>query len=117
VTLERALGPRTSRVRRAIVRRGMLAVAAVRLVPIAPFSLVNLVAGASRIPFADYVSGTAIGMAPGLIIMSALGHQTWSIVRQPTVKNLVLFAMALLAWLGISAGAQALLPRWRRRAP
>jgi phospholipase D1/2 len=117
VSLERALGPRMSRVRRAIVRRGLLAVAAVRLVPIAPFTLVNLVAGASRIPFADYVLGTAIGMAPGLIVMSALGHQIWSIVGHPTVKNLVLFAVVLLAWLGISVGAQALLLRWRRRAP
>jgi uncharacterized membrane protein YdjX (TVP38/TMEM64 family) len=31
----------------------MFAVAAMRLVPIAPFMLINLVAGASRIPFAD----------------------------------------------------------------
>jgi phospholipase D1/2 len=117
VSLERTLGPRMSRVRRSIVRRGMLAVAAVRLVPIAPFTLVNLVAGASKIPFADYVFGTAIGMAPGLILMSALGNRIWSIMTQPTLTNFVLFAMALLAWLAISTGAQALLLRWRRRAP
>src|SRR6185437_16691040 len=84
-SLERTLGPRMGRVRRSIVRRGMLAVAAVRLVPIAPFTLVNLVAGASKIPFADYVLGTAIGMAPGLILMSALGNRIWSIMTQPTV--------------------------------
>ena len=62
-TMENVLGPRLNRVRRGIVRRGVLAVAAIRLVPVAPFTLVNLVAGASKIPFADYVLGTIIGMA------------------------------------------------------
>jgi phospholipase D1/2 len=113
--IEHVLGPRLNRVRRAVVQRGTLAVAAVRLVPIAPFTLVNLVAGASKIPFADYLFGTIMGMAPGLILMSALGHQTWTILREPTATNVSLFILAVLAWLGASIGAQAVLLRWRRR--
>ena len=56
-------GPRVDRVRRSIVRHSVVAVASIRLVPIAPFTLVNLVAGASRIPFVDYLLGTILGMA------------------------------------------------------
>jgi phosphatidylserine/phosphatidylglycerophosphate/cardiolipin synthase-like enzyme/uncharacterized membrane protein YdjX (TVP38/TMEM64 family) len=112
--MENVLGPRLNRVRRAIVQRGVLAVAAVRLVPIAPFTVVNLVAGASKIRFADYVLGTIIGMAPGLVLMSALGHQIWSIIAKPTLTNVVLFILAVLAWLAVSMGCQALLLRWRR---
>ena len=85
------MGPRLHRVRRSIAERGVLAVAAIRLVPIAPFTLVNLVAGASKIPFVDYLFGTIIGMAPGLILMSALGHQLWSIVSEPTLTNISAF--------------------------
>ena len=48
-TLEDVMGPRLNRVRRTIARRGVLAIAAIRMVPIAPFTLVNLVAGASKI--------------------------------------------------------------------
>jgi phospholipase D1/2 len=107
-------GPRFNRVRRSIVRRGVLAVAAIRLVPIAPFTVVNLVAGASRIPFADYLFGTIIGMAPGLILMSALGYQIWTIVTEPTLANVLLFVLAVVAWLAASIGAQALVLRWRR---
>jgi hypothetical protein len=55
-------------------------------------------------------------MAPGLILMSALGHQLWSIVREPTLTNILLFTLAVLAWLVVSIGAQALLLRWRRRS-
>jgi phospholipase D1/2 len=107
-------GPRFNRVRRSIVRRGVLAVAAIRLVPIAPFTVVNLVAGASRIPFADYLFGTIIGMAPGLILMSALGYQIWTIVTEPTLANVLFFVLAVVAWLAASIGAQALVLRWRR---
>jgi uncharacterized membrane protein YdjX (TVP38/TMEM64 family)/phosphatidylserine/phosphatidylglycerophosphate/cardiolipin synthase-like enzyme len=112
--MENVLGPRLNRVRRAIVQRGVLAVAAIRLVPIAPFTVVNLVAGASKIRFVDYLVGTVIGMAPGLILMSALGYQIWSIIAQPTTMNILLFILAVLAWLAVSMGCQALLLRWRR---
>ena len=47
--VETVMGPRLHRVRRSITERGVLAVAAIRLVPIAPFTLVNLIAGASKI--------------------------------------------------------------------
>src|SRR5204863_9859742 len=48
-SLQFVLGPRLNRLRRMIARQGILAVALIRLVPIAPFSIVNLVAGASGI--------------------------------------------------------------------
>ena len=111
------MGPRLHRVRRGLVRRGVLAVAAVRLVPIAPFTIVNLVAGASRIPFADYIFGTIIGMAPGIVLMSALGHRIFSILTEPTLANILLFILAVLAWLAVSIGVQAIILRWRRPDP
>jgi uncharacterized membrane protein YdjX (TVP38/TMEM64 family) len=114
-TMEKVLGPQLHRVRRGVVQRGVLAVAAIRLVPIAPFTLVNLVAGASKIPFADYLLGTIIGMAPGLIMMSALGYQIWSVIAAPTLTNVLLFILAVFGWLVVSIGAQGLLLRWRRR--
>jgi phospholipase D1/2 len=111
--IENVAGPRVHRVRRSIVRHSVLAVASIRLVPIAPFTVVNLVAGASRIPFVDYLLGTILGMAPGLLVMSALGYQIWSIVAEPTPTNVVLFLLAVLTWLAVSIGAQALVLRWR----
>jgi uncharacterized membrane protein YdjX (TVP38/TMEM64 family) len=113
-TLDGLMGPRLNRVRRSIARRGVLAVAAVRMVPIAPFTLVNLVAGASRIPLLDYVLGTIIGMAPGLILMSALGHQIFSLITEPTLTNTLLLLVALLGWIALTIGVQALLIGSRR---
>jgi phospholipase D1/2 len=110
------LGARLERVRRAVVERGVFAVAATRLVPIAPFTLVNIAAGASKVRFADYLIGTAIGMAPGITTMSALGYQIWSIVTKPTLANVAIFLVAVAGWLAVTLGAQALILRRRRRS-
>ncbi len=64
-TLRRVIGPRLKRVQRRIVSGGVLAIAAIRLVPIAPFTVVNLVAGASDIRLGAFMAGTILGMLPG----------------------------------------------------
>jgi phospholipase D1/2 len=114
-TLENVLGPRLNRIRRAITRHGVLAIATVRMVPVAPFTVVNLAAGASRIPFIDYMLGTILGMLPGLVLMSALGYQIFNVLTAPTPLNVTLFVVAVVAWIGASLGIQALVTRSRRR--
>jgi phospholipase D1/2 len=114
-TLENVLGPRLNRIRRAIARHGVLAIATVRMVPIAPFTVINLAAGASRIPFTDYMLGTALGMLPGLVLMSALGHQIFNVLTAPTPLNVSLFVLAVVVWVGASLGIQALVTRSRRK--
>ena len=115
--LDALVGPRVSRIRRGIRRRGVLAIAIVRLVPIAPFALVNLVAGASRIQLTDFVLGTAIGMLPGLAVMSLLGHRIFAVMTRPTLGNTLLFILAVIGWVALSIGVQALLLRSRRANP
>jgi phospholipase D1/2 len=114
--LENVLGPRLNRIRRALTRHGVLAVATVRMVPVAPFTVINLAAGASRIPFTDYLLGTVLGMLPGLVLMSALGHQIFNVLTAPTPLNVSLFVLAVVAWIGASLGIQALVTWSRRRS-
>ena len=106
------LGPRLSRIRKRILKQGVLAVAAIRLVPVAPFTLVNLVAGASGIRFADYAVGTLLGLLPGLIAMAALGHQLMRIIASPSPFELALLAACIAAWLCISFAVQAAISRF-----
>ncbi len=108
------LGPRLDRIRRRIVRQGVISVAAIRVVPVAPFTFVNLVAGASQIRLQDYVLGTILGMAPGLVIMSALGHQIFEMWHHPSWMNIALLVAAVVGWLGVSLGVQILISKRRR---
>ena len=45
------------------------------MVPIAPFTFIKLAAGASHIRFADFILGTLVGMAPGIVVIVLLGNQ------------------------------------------
>jgi phosphatidylserine/phosphatidylglycerophosphate/cardiolipin synthase-like enzyme/uncharacterized membrane protein YdjX (TVP38/TMEM64 family) len=114
--LQSILGPRLSRIRNRICRSGLVAVAAVRLVPIAPFTLVNMVAGACRIPVATYLAGTALGLLPGLLAMSALGHQIFRFIIDPNPADFALLIAAALLWLGLIIAGQALAARARGTA-
>ena len=87
-----------------IARQGVLAVAAVRVVPVAPFTFVNLALGASAIKLVDYVAGTLLGMLPGLIVMSALGHRIVAIISNPSIEEVSLLALAVVGLGGGVAG-------------
>ncbi|MBU4609306.1 VTT domain-containing protein [Achromobacter sp. GG226] len=66
--LRRIAGARVDALSRKVASKGVRAVLAVRLVPVAPFVVVNLVAGASAIRLRDYMLGTMLGMLPGILI-------------------------------------------------
>jgi phospholipase D1/2 len=111
-TLTSVLGPRLNRIRREVRNRGVIAVAVVRLVPVAPFGVVNLVAGASKIRLLDFTLGTAIGMLPGIAVMAALGHQITLVLTQPSLEAIIWFTLAIAAWLALSLGLQAPVSRY-----
>jgi uncharacterized membrane protein YdjX (TVP38/TMEM64 family) len=111
--MQSLLGSRWDQVRKAIDRRGILALAAVRLVPVAPFTLVNLAAGACAISVFDYIAATLIGMLPGLVAISALGHRITALLTDLSVQNIGLVALCIAGWLGLALGAQILVRRLR----
>ena len=114
--LRKFMGPRINRISRSIARNGIMAVTMVRLMPVAPFTLVNLVAGAIRIPMLDYMAGTALGLAPGLLLMTALGDRLLRIMQDPSLADIIGFVLVLVAWAALSYGLQMLVGWFRRRS-
>ncbi|HVR02825.1 MAG TPA: VTT domain-containing protein [Polyangia bacterium] len=55
-------------------RRGVLAMAAVRLVPAGNFTLANVAAGALGVPLRDYLLGNALGLVPVLLALTVLSR-------------------------------------------
>jgi phospholipase D1/2 len=91
-TVSHLAGSRLNRLSRRLARHGVLAVTTVRIIPVAPFTVINLVAGASHIRFWDFVLGTVIGMAPGIIAITIFEHQLEAAIREPGAKSLAILA-------------------------
>ncbi len=104
--LQRLLGPRMARLQRRVASRGIIAVVIMRMVPVAPFSIVNVIAGATTLRLRDFLIGSGLGMAPGIITMAALGSQIADVAEDASWSNILLLILALLAWLAICFGAQ-----------
>jgi phosphatidylserine/phosphatidylglycerophosphate/cardiolipin synthase-like enzyme/uncharacterized membrane protein YdjX (TVP38/TMEM64 family) len=106
--LQHLLGRRAARIQERIVGRGILAVVVIRMIPVAPYSIVNVVAGASTLPLRDFMVGTLLGITPGILAMAVLGAQIADLARNASWSNVLLLALAFLGWLGFCAGAQFL---------
>ena len=74
----------------------------IRLLPVAPFTLINLAAGASHIRFRDYLFGTVLGMAPGITAITVFSGQLVRVIRSPDTLNLG-FLIALLLVIAATA--------------
>ena len=93
-------GRRMSALSSRLRRRGLLAVLLVRLLPIAPYTIDNIVAGASRIRWRDFLLGTALGLFPGLVLTSAFVDRAIAAAASPdpyTLATLVLVVAAIVA--------------------
>lgn len=77
-----------NRISRRLGRHGILRIALLRLAPIAPFALVGLVAGASRVALRDFLAGTALGLLPGTATLALLGDRLVLAWRDPTLWNI-----------------------------
>ncbi|HZB54425.1 MAG TPA: VTT domain-containing protein [Reyranella sp.] len=114
--LYRMLGERWRHGLEGLRKRGLLAVVTFRLLPIAPFTLVNLAAGASGIRFVDFLVGTMIGMLPGLVLLSVMGDRIIRILSEPSAGDIAILVLCVAVLIGLAVAAQAFLSRRGGRA-
>lgn len=89
---------------------GWRAVAAARLVPVLPHSLVNYALGLTRIPLLSFLAGSAAGMAPQAVLFVDLGRSGRLAVEGQAWLWPTLIGLAFLA-------VSFLVPRLLRRSP
>ncbi|WP_158228915.1 TVP38/TMEM64 family protein [Chitinimonas sp. BJB300] len=103
-------GPKLNHISQQLARRGVISVIAIRMVPVAPYAVINLVAGASAIRLRDFLLGNAVGILPLLLISALFSEQILRAANQPvwlTVLLAVLFVALVVA-------GTAILRRWWR---
>lgn len=86
---------RIDQLSRLLQRGGVAGFAGLRLLPVAPYSVVNLAAGALRVPLWTFMAGTLIGLLPGNLLVTAFGHQLRAMLREPGPDGIALMAATL----------------------
>jgi uncharacterized membrane protein YdjX (TVP38/TMEM64 family) len=96
-TIRKLASSRLNRLNRLLSDHGLGAVFTARMVPVAPFTLINLVAGASHIRFRDFVAGTFLAMSIGIAAITVFEHRLEVAIRNPGWGSFaVLLAVAAL---------------------
>ncbi|WP_462321667.1 VTT domain-containing protein [Halochromatium sp.] len=85
---EHRLGGRLGDLRQRLKRSGVFTIVVVRIVPVAPFALLNLIAGAIQVRFRDYLIGTLIGMAPAVILMALFSQGLLEVLGRADMRSL-----------------------------
>ena len=104
-TMRRFAGRHVSHLSHRLARHGLTAILIVRILPVAPFTIVNIMAGASEVRFRDFILGTFLGMLPGLLVMTFFGDRLQSAIQDPRTESfmiliaLVVALVLVMAWL------------------
>ena len=101
-TVRRFAGGLLNRLSRKLSETGLLTVITFRIVPVAPFSVINLIAGVSEIRWRDYALGTLIGMLPGAVAIVLLADRIAASLQHPDLGQIsLLLASVALVGLGL----------------
>ena len=116
-TVRHLAGEKLNQMSEVLRRRGLLAIFAVRIVPVAPFFIEGMIAGAIRIKVWHYVVGTIMGMAPGTLTTTVFGDQLATALEDPSRINYWLVAGVALLFVVLIWYVRRWFMKEHRRSP
>ncbi|HZM36243.1 MAG TPA: VTT domain-containing protein [Burkholderiales bacterium] len=110
-TVRRLAGPKLDRMIEVLKKHGLLALTLLRLVPLAPFAVEGVVAGAVRMKAWHLALGTVIGMLPGTLAATVFGAELEAALSGEGRVNWWLVALVL----GLLGAGTWWVKRWFNR--
>jgi uncharacterized membrane protein YdjX (TVP38/TMEM64 family) len=92
-------------------RNGFWASLVVRLVPSAPFIVVNMAAGVTPMRFSSFLAGTALGSVPKIALTAFAGNAVVRGLNGGGAGRWISVALAAAVWIGSALWARAWLKR------
>ncbi|MEX0584180.1 MAG: TVP38/TMEM64 family protein [Natronospirillum sp.] len=86
--VSRPAGDRLQKVSRYLSDRGVRTMVIINLLPVAPFTLTNMLAGAFNLTFSHYMLGSALGIIPGLAAVTVAGSQLRRVLMSTELEEL-----------------------------
>lgn len=88
-TVQQLSGTRIHHLSQQLSRHSFLTMATLRFLPVAPFTVISLIAGASHIRYRKFIAGTLLGIFPSLAILTLVGNQIEKTIDAPGSQNLI----------------------------
>jgi phospholipase D1/2 len=96
-TVSRLAGRHFEPIKKALQRHGLAAMFAVRVVPVAPYLIEGVVAGALRVKWWEYGLGTFLGMLPGVLATTVFGNEIAAFLEDPEQATWWMAAAVVIA--------------------
>ncbi len=97
------LGTRLHALREKTAQGGLLPMVLIRVIPVAPFVMVNIAVGAFALPFRHFILGTFIGFLPGTVTIGLFTESAIQFIRSPSSVTSVLLVAGIVATLALVA--------------
>ena len=107
-------GGRLGRLGQRMTDHSLSTIILARVLPVAPFTVVNLVAGATRVRVGPYVLGSLLGLLPNTLAITVFADRLHRIWREPHWKDAAVALAALAALALVTWGLKRLLSRRRQ---
>jgi phospholipase D1/2 len=95
----RFFGSKVRNILRRVGNGHFLTLVALRIVPVAPNSLINLTAGVGHVPFFRFLAATLVGMAPGLLLLVVFQKSLFNVLEKPELVSILLLAALVVSGL------------------
>jgi uncharacterized membrane protein YdjX (TVP38/TMEM64 family) len=115
-TVRRVAGDKLTQASEIVRRRGLAAVFAVTVAPIAPFPVIGMAAGAVRIKVLHYLAGTLGGMLPGTLATTVFARELEAALEDPSRINYWVVAAVILVFALLIVFARRWLARMQEDA-
>ncbi|KHD87366.1 MAG: hypothetical protein OM95_14805 [Bdellovibrio sp. ArHS] len=109
------LGNRLRKIDHQFREAGVLGVTVLRMIPVAPFSIVNVAAGISSLRFSDFLLGSFFGFLPAFIVKGLVGDSITQIFLHPTPRTVGMLILGIVLWMLLVVASYFLTRWWRRR--
>lgn len=108
-------GPRLRKLRQRLHTHAFRATVVARLLPVGNFTVINLFAGALRVPFVSFTGGNVAGMSFGIGGITLLADRLAAAWHEPTLPNIALLIVYVAGLFGVSLGLAKLFERHQRK--
>ncbi|WP_163647656.1 TVP38/TMEM64 family protein [Modicisalibacter sp. 'Wilcox'] len=108
-------GKRLNGLAKHLAGRGVRTMTLVNLLPLAPFTLTNMMAGAFHLRFRDYMLGSLLGIVPGLAGVALLGSQLGQLMTASNKGELLWSLVGITAAIVVLVGLKRYADRRQRR--